>query len=190
MGRPKTELGKGKGAHLTLYLMQGNLQEDAFKDKRLWMATENEQQHAYYTINYGKLGADGNPATATQKEGKKIADGWYDFVAPCDNPLVVVLRHSLLQWRSPRGKTWKNRGHSSVAGEGAPVYFAGEILFKPQGVLKKWTNKTGHYYVGAQFDYSLPKLKEHVEQQTGLVLDMHGNRLLPMAAFEPWDGDL
>jgi hypothetical protein len=175
--------------------MQGELQTDTFKDKRLWVQTEGGQR-VYYTVNYHRLGAAGDPATAADAKVKKKAVGVYDFVVPCDDPHFVVLRHSQRQWRDEHKKAsgkpykFKDRGHSSVAGKGAPVYFAGEIFFQPEGVLKGWTNKTGHYYVGAQFDYSLPKLKEHVEQQTGLVLDMHGNRLLPMNLFFPWDGEL
>jgi hypothetical protein len=204
MGTPITQQGKGKGAHLTLYIMQGNLQTDEFKDKRLWMVTENGQP-TYYSIDYGRLG-EGDPATTPvstteEKTGKKKAIWWYDFVVPCNDPRVVVLRHSEMNWRQNLAKRKqfnqqatkkdrKIRGHSSVAGQGAPVYFAGEILFREPGVLARWTNKTGHYYVGAQIEFSEADLLQHVEQQTGLVLDMNGVRLLPMDKFERWNGDI
>jgi hypothetical protein len=186
MVQPTTRAGQG---NLTLYLMQGELQTDTFKDKRLWVTTEDGQR-VYYTINYGRLGAGGDPATATDKSVKKKAVGWYDFVVPGDNPLVVIMRHSQRLYRDEHGKAFKDRGHSSVVGAGAPVYFAGELFFNPAGTLRAWTNKTGHYYVGAQFEFTSEQLRAHVERQTDLARDAAGARLLPMTAFGPWDGDL
>ncbi|PVZ70270.1 hypothetical protein [Pelagibaculum spongiae] len=121
--------------------------------------------------------------------------GWYDFVIKKELPSVIFLTE-----QTQSGTI----GHSTVA-KFKSVHFAGELFFAPEagyrddegkyfryGDLVLWTNKSGHYQVGAKFGHSSrakDKVFELVEKQTALAM-LGGIRLLPMDSFFQWDGDI
>jgi hypothetical protein len=135
----------------------------------------------------------------------KTPVGWFDFVITVDELNVAYVRRSR-EAKVAHGKTDPTtaRGHSSIARGGA-VVFAGELLFggekylqngwsayaKSQpGELFMWTNKTGHYYVGGQTGMKGKKLEDHVLQQTDLLKNDAGKRMLPINLFQPWNGEI
>ena len=212
MPLPKTQAGP---SCLTAYLMIGEPQTEAFKNSRL-RRKDGSSPFSILTIGMKGGGADKGSNAPVAKDQAFILEsgtltrdktpvGWFDFVITVEELNVAYVRRSR-EAKMARGKTdpGMDRGHSSIA-KGGAVVFAGELLFggetylqkrskeyagsKP-GELVRWTNKTGHYYVGAQFGMSGPKLVEHVFRQTDLLRDDSGARMLPIDLFEPWDGEI
>lgn len=135
----------------------------------------------------------------------KVPVGWFDFVITVDELNVAYVRRSR-EAKVAHGKTdpGANRGHSSIS-KGGSVVYAGELLFGGEAYLQKgwpayakatagqlfmWTNKTGHYRVGGQMGMSGDKLRQHVAQQTDLLRNDAGKRMLPIDLFDPWNGEI
>lgn len=185
----------GEKVCLQLYQMvspESMAQNDAFKDKQLVMS-------------------NGTYSTVTTKGNvngpKKAADGWYDFVIPGNNMKVVYCRHSVNHWRiyryrkdADKQKVEKyqkkekligaNRGHSAIVADRDAercVFFAGELYFETPGVLKFWTDKSGHYLCTAQGKIDPVEI---AERQTKYARTADSEPLLPIKLFQPWDGEI
>jgi hypothetical protein len=185
-----------EGVCLSAFSYEGNLQTEAFKDKRLALIDGN-----YLIITL----------VADTKSPSKIPTGWWDFVISVETPKVLHVRRSRLQGAESRANdkykldlvkrkekmtSLAGRGHSSIA-QGRAVLFAGTIFFggdmvvSPKvnpGELIRWTNQSGHYKVGLNLRGA--ELDRLIAAQTSTVVDSAGGRMLPMDKFQPWDGDM
>jgi len=173
-----TQVRNIDGAMLTLYPMQGNLQTELFKDKRLHRVNAGSP----YTIRTCKM----DPAYWLDDAEvlKEVpAEGIYIVVVLPQAPQIAFVR------RDPENRAYLRkeatnyeRGHSSIA-EGRSLIFAGELYFK-QGELTDWTRKTGHYHVAKELIGAA--VVNHAKEQTQFLKNTDdGGRLLPMETFRP-----
>jgi hypothetical protein len=174
-----TQVRNIDGAMLTLYPMQGRLQTELFKDKRLHRKTASSP----YIIQTCKM----EPAywldDAEVIKEEVEATGIYIVVVLPQAPHIAFVR------RDPENRahlrkesTNYERGHSSIA-EGRSVIYAGELYFE-KGQLTAWTRKTGHYHVGKALMGAA--VVTHAREQTQFLKNAEDSgRLLPMESFQP-----
>ena len=113
-------------------------------------------------INAGKYKKEKFVASFLKAYGKELGEKapkissakwneWrYDLEKRYQRTYIIVIRavEPNRVYLRRAAETSMARGHSSIAGEGGPVLFAGDVTFTDDGLLGGWTNTSGHYRVG------------------------------------------
>jgi hypothetical protein len=190
---------------LSIYYMIGDLQDEWFEKAKYLIRKSSGDPYSICTEGKPPRPASKNPGNYTKEKfvasfvkayGKELGEGapkiagdkwneWrHDLQKRYQRTYIIVIRAGGPNrvYLRRASQTSNYRGHSSIAGEGGPVLFAGDITFTGDGLLQAWTNTSGHYRVGG--DLSEGAAREHIKKQTRFAKNTDdGDPLLPMDKF-------